>query len=50
MPITKKANTAAKKRQLRHVEESAKAHGATAASAAKQANAVVRDKPSRKKR
>jgi hypothetical protein len=45
--FTKKANTAKKKRQWADVEKSAKARGASPASAIKQANAVVRDHPAR---
>lgn len=48
MPISKKANTPARKRQWRHVEQSALARGASPKSAAMQANAVVRDNPARK--
>jgi len=45
--FTKKANTPKKKRQWADVEASAKARGASAGSAIKQANAVVRDHPAR---
>ena len=48
MPISRKANTPAKVRQWRHVEDSALARGASPKSAAMQANAVVRDTPARK--
>jgi hypothetical protein len=47
---TKKANTAAKKRQWQHVRQSAEKKGASEGAAIRQANAVVRDNPSKKKR
>lgn len=50
MPISKKANTAAKKRQWRHVEEAQLARGKSPKVAAMSANAVVRDTPTRKKK
>lgn len=46
---TKKATTPAKKRQWEHVRESAEKRGASEGSAIKQANAVVRDNPAKKK-
>ena len=49
MPRSRKANTPAKKRQWDHVEQSALARGASPGSAARQANAVVRDNPARGK-
>lgn len=49
MPVSKKANTPAKKRQWHSVEEQALSHGASPASAARQANAVVRDTPAKAK-
>ncbi len=49
MPYPKKADTPAKKRQFRHVEESVRSRGGSAKSAAMQANAVVRDTPARGK-
>lgn len=48
--FTKKANTPSKKRQWRHVEDSALARGASAGSAIRQANAVVARNKSRSKR
>lgn len=48
--FTKKANTPAKKRQWEHVEESAKARGASPGSAVRQANAAVKKHPSKKKK
>lgn len=50
MPVSKRANTTAKRRQWKHVEDSALARGASPGSAARQANAVVRDSPARSKR
>lgn len=50
MPMTRKANTPARKRQFKHVEESMLARGATPKKAAMAANAVLRDNPTRKKR
>jgi hypothetical protein len=47
---TKKANTPAKKRQWQHVRESAEKKGKSEGSAIRQANAVVRDTPTKKKR
>lgn len=47
--FTKKANTAKKKRQWKHVEESALDRGASAGSAIRQANAAVK-KASRKRK
>jgi hypothetical protein len=47
--FTKKANTPAKKRQWQHVEDSAKARGASPKSAVMQANAAVRDHPAKGK-
>lgn len=49
MPRSRKANTPAKKRQWDHVEQSALDRGASPGSAARQANAVVRDRPARGK-
>ena len=49
MPYPKKADTPAKRRQFRHVEESVKARGGSAKSAAMQASAVVRDHPAKGK-
>ena len=40
--FTKKANTPKRQRQWRHVEESAKARGASPGSAVRQANAAVK--------
>jgi len=48
--FTKKANTSAKARQWEHVEQSALKRGASPKSAVKQANSVVRDTPTRKKK
>jgi hypothetical protein len=48
--FTKKANTPAKARQWSHVEESALKRGASPGSAIRQANAVVRDTPSKKRK
>ena len=50
MPVSKKANTPAKKRQWHHVEESALARGASPKIAAMSANAVVKKHPSKKKK
>jgi len=50
MPVSKKANTPAKKRQWEHVENSALSRGASPGSAARQANAVVRDHPAGRRR
>lgn len=50
MPVSKKANTPAKKRQWSHVEESMLDRGASPKKAAMAANAVVRDHPSKKKK
>jgi hypothetical protein len=50
MPVSKKANTAAKKRQWAHVEESMLDRGASPKKAAMAANAVVRDHPTKKKK
>jgi hypothetical protein len=47
--FTKKANTAAKRRQWQHVEDSAKSRGASPKSAVMQANAAVRDHPAKSK-
>ena len=47
--FTKKANTPAKRRQWQHVEDSALAAGKSPGRAVREANAVVRDTPSRKK-
>jgi hypothetical protein len=47
--FTKKANTAKKRRQWSDVEKSALSRGASAGSAIKQANAVVRDHPAKGK-
>jgi hypothetical protein len=45
--FTKKANTPKKRRQWSDVEQSALKRGASAGSAVKQANAVVRDHPAK---
>jgi hypothetical protein len=45
--FTKKANTPKKRRQWNDVEKSALKRGASAGSAIRQANAVVRDHPAR---
>ena len=50
MPESKKANTPARKRQWRHVEESMLKRGASPKRAAMAANAVVRDNPTKKKK
>ncbi len=49
MPISKKANTAAKKKQWHKVEDAVLDKGGSPGKAARIANAVVRDHPSRKK-
>jgi hypothetical protein len=50
MPISKKANTPARKRQWHHVEEAQLARGKSPKIAAMSANAAVRDTPAKKKR
>ena len=47
--FTKKANTPKKKRQWKHVEESALRRGASKGSAIRQANAVVKKSTRRSK-
>lgn len=47
---TKKANTPAKARQWQHVRDAVEAKGGSPGSAVRQANAVVRDTPTRKKK
>ena len=49
MPVSRKANTPARKRQWHDVERSAKARGASPKVAAMEANAVVRDHPAKKR-
>lgn len=48
--FTKKANTPAKRRQWKHVEDSAKARGLSPGASVREANAAVRDHPSKKRR
>jgi len=50
MPVSKKANTQARKRQWKHVEQAQLARGKSPKVAAMSANAAVRDTPSRKKK
>ena len=50
LPISKKANTPKRKRMWKHVEKSAKARGASAGSAVRQANAAVKRDKARKRR
>ena len=50
MPVSKKANTPARKRQWKRVEEAQLASGQSPKIAAMSANAAVRDTPSRKKK
>ena len=47
MPMTRKANTPARKRQWQHVEDSMIERGASPKRAAMVANAVVRDHPAK---
>lgn len=48
--FTKKANTAAKKRQWSHIEHNMLARGVSKKSAIMAANAALRDHPTRKKK
>jgi hypothetical protein len=48
MPVSRKANTPARRRQWHDVENSAKARGASPKGAAMEAAAVVRDHPAKK--
>ena len=50
MPISKKANTPARKRQWKHVEEAQLAQGKSPKVAAMSANAAVRDYPAKGKK
>ena len=50
MSVSKKANTPARKRQWRHIEDSMLERGASPKKAAMAANAGVRDHPSKKKK
>lgn len=50
MPYPKRANTAAKKRQFRHIEDSMLDRGATPKQAAMGANSQLKKHPSRKKK
>lgn len=50
MPASKRANTPARKRQWKHVEESMLDRGASPAAAAKAANSQLKKHPTRKKK
>ncbi len=50
MPVSKKANTPARKRQWRHIEDSMLERGATPKQAAMGANSQLKRHPSKKKK
>ena len=49
MPVSRKANTAKKKRQWRHIEDSAKSRGYSPGEAARMANGVIKKQARKKK-